>query len=246
VEWTPVIFTLALVGVIYGALVAMVQQDVKKLVAYSSVAHMGFVMMGLFALNVEGIEGSVLQMVNHGVSTGALFLLVGMLYERRHTRAIADFGGIARPMPVFAAIFVIVTMSSIGLPALNGFVGEFLILLGTFQASPAVAVPATFGVVLAAVYMLWMVRRVFFGPVEKGENRGLIDLDWRERAVMLVILVPIFWIGVYPQTFLKRLHPSVLELLRVMEEKTALVQEGLPASDPVGERVAAAIEEARP
>jgi NADH-quinone oxidoreductase subunit M len=246
-EWTPVIFTLALVGILYGALVAMVQQDVKKLVAYSSVAHMGFVMLGLFAFNVEGLEGSVLQMVNHGVSTGGLFLLVGMLYERRHTREISEFGGIARPMPVFAAIFLIVTMSSIGLPALNGFVGEFLILLGAFQAAPWYAVPATFGVVLAAVYMLWMVRRVFFGPVENPENRGLIDLDWRERAVMLAVLLPIFWIGIHPETFLKRLHPSVLELLRVMEEKALVVEAASPgAGDGVSARLSAVLEEARP
>ena len=230
VAWAPAIFTLAVIAILYGALVAMVQKDVKKLVAYSSVAHMGFVMMGLFAFNVEGVEGSVLQMVNHGLSTGALFLLVGMLYERRHTREIADFGGIARPMPVFAAMFVIVAMSSVGLPGLNGFVGEFLILLGVFQVSPAFAVPATFGVVLAAVYLLWMLQRVLFGPVEKAENRGLIDLDWRERAVMLALLIPIFWIGLHPGTFLKRLHPSVMELLRVMEEKTELVHE-LPAPD---------------
>lgn len=143
-----------------------------------------------------------------------------MLYERRHTREIAEFGGIAKPMPVFAAVFGIVTMSSIGLPMLNGFVGEFLILLGTFQAHAGVAVAATFGVVLAAVYMLWMYRRVMFGPVENPENRGLIDLGLREKAVMAAILVPIFWIGVYPETFLKRLHPPVLELLRVMEQKT--------------------------
>jgi NADH-quinone oxidoreductase subunit M len=220
VELAPVIFALALVGILYGALVAMVQTDVKKLVAYSSVAHLGFVMLGIFALNVEGLEGSVLQMVNHGLSTGALFLLVGMLYERRHTREIAEFGGIAKPMPVFAAVFGIVAMSSIGLPMLNGFVGEFLILLGTFQAHAGVAVAATFGVVLAAVYMLWMYRRVMFGPVENPENRGLIDLGLREKAVMAAILVPIFWIGVYPETVLKRLHPPVLELLRVMEQKT--------------------------
>jgi len=223
VELTPVLFGLSLVGILYGALVAMVQQDVKRLVAYSSVAHLGFVMLGMFAINVEGLEGSVLQMVNHGLSTGALFLLVGMLYERRHTREISAFGGIARPMPVFAASLLVVTLASIGLPMLNGFVGEFLILLGTFHRSPAVASAATFGVVLAAVYMLWMVRRVLFGPVEKAENRGLMDLDLRERAILVLILVPIFWIGIYPETFLRRLHTPVLELLRVMEQRTVAV-----------------------
>jgi NADH-quinone oxidoreductase subunit M len=219
VEFAPLMFGLALVGILYGGLVAMVQQDVKALVAYSSIAHLGFVMLGMFALNVEGLEGSVLQMVNHGLSTGALFLLVGMLYERRHTRQISEFGGIARPMPVFAALFGIVTMSSIGLPALNGFVGEFLILLGAFKASPAVAVPATLGVVLAAVYMLWMYRRVFFGPVENPENRGLIDLDLREKAVLVALIVPIIWIGVHPDPVLRRLDSAVIDLLRTMERR---------------------------
>jgi NADH-quinone oxidoreductase subunit M len=228
VELAPVIFGLALIGIVYGSLVAMVQSDVKKLVAYSSVAHLGFVMLGMFALNAPGLEGSVLQMVNHGLSTGALFLLVGMLYERRHTREIAEFGGIARPMPVFAALFGIVVMSSIGLPMLNGFVGEFLILLGVFESHAGVAVVATFGVVLAAVYMLWMYRRVVFGPVENPENRGLIDLDWREKGVLVAMLIPIFWIGIHPETFLSRLHPSVLELLRVMEQKTAVLTEAQP------------------
>jgi NADH-quinone oxidoreductase subunit M len=214
-------FGLGLVGILYGALVAMVQDDMKKLVAYSSVAHLGFVLLGMFCFNMEGLEGSILQMVNHGLSSGALFLLVGMLYERRHTHRIDAFSGIAKPMPVFAAIFVIVAMSSIGLPGLNGFVGEFLILLGTFLVSPAVAVPATFGVVLAAVYMLWMLRRVLFGPVDNPENRGLIDLDLREKVVLVALLVPIFWIGIHPQTFLRRLDASAVELLRRVETGTA-------------------------
>jgi NADH-quinone oxidoreductase subunit M len=214
----PVIVTLSLIGIIYGSLVAMVQSDVKKLVAYSSVAHLGFVMLGMFAFNREGLEGSVLQMVNHGLSTGALFLLVGMIYERRHTREIGDFGGIARPMPVFAAFFGIVTMSSIGLPMLNGFVGEFLILLGAFARSALAGVLATSGVVLAAAYMLWMYRRVFFGPVENPENRGLIDLDLREKAVLLAMVIPIFWIGVYPNPLLRRLDGAVSEVLRRLPE----------------------------
>jgi len=214
VEYGPTIIALALVGIVYGSLVAMVQSDIKKLVAYSSVAHLGFVMLGMFAFNAQGLNGSVLQMVNHGLSTGALFILVGMLYERRHTRQISDFGGVARPMPVYAAFFGLVTMSSIGLPMLNGFVGEFLILLGAFLATPLAAVVATSGVVLAAAYMLWMFRRVMFGPVENPENRGLIDLDLREKAVMLALVIPILWIGIYPNTFLRRIEPSVLELLR--------------------------------
>ena len=220
VEFAPVLFGMALAGILYGALVAMVQKDMKALVAYSSVAHLGFVMLGMFALNVEGLEGSVLQMVNHGLSTGALFVLVGMLYERRQTREIAEFGGIARPMPVFAALFGVVMMSSIGVPGLNGFVGEFLILLGTFKSNPAVAVPATFGVVLAAVYMLWMYRRVFFGPVENPENRGLIDLNLREKAVLVAFLVPIVWIGVNPDPVLRRLDSAVIDLLQTMESRS--------------------------
>jgi len=240
VEFAPVVFALALAGILYGALVAMVQKDIKKLVAYSSVAHLGFVMLGMFALNVEGLEGSILQMVNHGISTGALFLLVGMIYQRRHTREIAAFGGIAKPMPVFAALFGITVMSSVGLPMLNGFVGEFLILLGAFQASPGFASAATFGVVLAAVYLLWMFRRVFFGPVENPENRGLMDLDLREKLVMAAMIVPMFWIGIHPDTFLRRLHPPVLDLLHVMESKTAL--EAGPASARARAKLLAALE----
>jgi len=175
------------------------------------------VLLGMFTFNLEGLEGSVLQMVNHGLSSGALFLLVGMLYERRHTHLIAKFSGVAKPMPVFAALFVIVALSSIGLPLLNGFVGEFLILLGTFLVSPMVAVAATFGVVLAAVYMLWMLRRVLFGPVESSENRGLLDLDLREKVILVAVLVPIFWIGVHPQTLLRRLDTSAVELIRRVE-----------------------------
>jgi NADH-quinone oxidoreductase subunit M len=240
IEFAWVIYSLALAGILYGALVAMVQNDVKKLVAYSSVAHLGFVMLGMFALNVEGLEGSVLQMVNHGISTGALFLLVGMIYQRRHTREIAAFGGIAKPMPVYAALFGITVMSSVGLPMLNGFVGEFLILLGAFEASPAFATAATFGVVLAAVYLLWMFRRVFFGPVENPENRGLIDLDLREKVVMALMIVPMFFIGIHPDTFLRRLHPPVLDLLHVMESKLTL-QAG-PAAESARARLLAAIE----
>jgi len=232
-EFAPLILALAVVGILYGGLVAMVQTDVKKLVAYSSVAHLGFVMVGMFAMNIQGLNGSVLQMVNHGLSTGALFLLVGMLYERRHTRQIEDFGGIAKPMPVYAALFGIVTMSSIGLPGLNGFVGEFLILLGAFLTNPAVAVLSTLGVVVAAAYMLWMFRRVMFGPVEHAENRGLIDLDWRERLVMVALLIPMFWIGLYPDTFLRRIEPSVIEMLRQVEDRG-----GFAASGQRGPRLA--------
>jgi len=232
-DFTPLFLSLSVIGIVYGSLVAMIQPDIKKLVAYSSVAHLGFVMLGMFALNATGLNGSVLQMVNHGLSTGALFLLVGMLYERRHTRMIDAFGGVAKPMPVFAAFFGLVTMSSIGLPMLNGFVGEFLILVGTYMSHPLAAVLATSGVVLAAAYMLWMFRRVMFGPIEHAENRGLLDLDWREKIVMVAIVIPIIWIGVQPGPFLRRIEPSVVELLRTMEERRALTVAVSPAlSEP--------------
>ena len=213
----PLFFTLALIGIIYGSLVAMAQSDLKKLVAYSSIAHLGFVVLGLFALNLQGVTGGVLQMVSHGLTTGALFIFVGFLYNRRNTREISDYGGLAKPMPIFAALFGVVVMSSIGLPALSGFVGEFLILLGAFGANPWVAVVATGGVVLAAAYMLWMYRRVVFGALDKPENRGLIDLDLRERAVALALVLPILWIGVYPAPLLRRIEPSVSVLLQDME-----------------------------
>jgi NADH-quinone oxidoreductase subunit M len=221
VELTPLFFALAVIGIIYGALVAMVQSDVKKLVAYSSVSHLGFVMLGLFALNLQGIEGGMLQMVNHGISTGALFILVGMLYQRRHTREISDFGGIAHVMPVFSVFFLIATLSSIGLPMLNGFVGEFLILLGAFHVAPGVAALATTGVILGAVYMLWMVRRVFFGPVVHDANRKLLELDAREKLVAVALSVPMFWIGIYPASFLRPMDRTVTELLAVMESRGA-------------------------
>ncbi len=221
--YTPLFLSLAVVGIVYGSLVAMVQADLKKLVAYLSVAHLGFVMLGTFALNTNALNGAVLQMLNHGLSTGALFLLVGMLSRRRHTQLISEFGGVAKPMPVYAACFGLVTMSSIGLPGLNGFVGEFLILVGTYLAHPLAALLATSGVVLAAVTMLWMFRRVMFGPIENPENRGLIDLGLREKFVMLALLLPMLGIGVYPEACLRRIEPSVVELLRLVESRSQAV-----------------------
>ena len=209
----PLILTLSVIGIIYGGLVAMVQSDVKKLVAYSSVSHLGFVMLGLFAFNQPGIEGAILQMVNHGISTGALFILVGMLYERRHVREISEFGGIAHVMPIYASFFVLATLSSIGLPILNGFVGEFLILLGAFQTAPVFATLATTGVILSSVYMLWMVRRVFFGPVSHEVNRTLADLSLREKLVAASLAIPMLWIGLHPSTFLRPMDRSVGQLL---------------------------------
>jgi len=217
--FVPLISILAIIGIIYGALVSMVQKDLKRLVAYSSVSHLGFVMLGLFALNLQGVQGSIIQMVNHGLSTGALFLIVGMIYERRHTRMIEDFGGLAKVMPVFAIFFMIVTLSSIGLPGLNGFVGEFLILLGTFKSNVVYAVFAATGVILAAVYMLWMFQRVMFGEVTKEENKHLKDLSFREIGILVPILIFIFWIGIYPKTFLSKTETSVRHFLTELNKK---------------------------
>ncbi len=213
----PVMATLAVVGIVYGAMVALVQPNVKKLVAYSSVSHLGFVMLGLFALGSTAVQGSVLQMINHGVSTGALFFLCGMLYERRHTYEIERFGGLAGVVPVFATVFVIVALSSIGLPGLNGFVGEFLILVGTFQTHPWYAGIATIGVILAAYYMLRMVQRVLFGPVDRDENRDVPDLSTRELWILVPLVVLIVWIGVYPKPFLDRTEPSVERFIERVE-----------------------------
>jgi NADH-quinone oxidoreductase subunit M len=232
-QLTPWIVGLAIIGIIYGALVAMVQPDLKKLVAYSSVSHLGFVMLGLFAMNSQGFTGATLQMINHGISTGALFLLVGVVYERRHTRLIADFGGLWKPLPVFASVFLVVTLSSIGLPGTNGFVGEFLVLLGAFRAEPWWAVVAALGVILSAVYMLWMFQRVMFGPVTHPENEKLSDLTVRERLVFVPILVLIFWLGVVPQPFIDRLQPSLdrtIELARRRAVMTAALEHGAPSA----------------
>jgi NADH-quinone oxidoreductase subunit M len=224
--YTPLIATLSVIGIVYGALVAMVQSDLKKLVAYSSVSHLGFVVLGIFALNHQGVQGGLLQMINHGLSTGALFLLVGMIYERRHTRMIADFGGLSKQMPIFATFFMIVTLSSIGLPGLNGFVGEFMILLGSFMSnafSKAYAVIAATGVIFAAVYMLWMFQRVMFGTLDNPKNQALKDLSLREIVVLVPIVVFIVWIGVYPKPFLSRMESSVNHVLTQSQAVPATV-----------------------
>jgi NADH-quinone oxidoreductase subunit M len=218
--YTPWIVGLALVGIVYGALVAMVQRDVKKLVAYSSVSHLGFVMLGLFVWNTQGMAGGILQSINHGLSTGALFLAVGMLYERRHTREISEFGGLAETLPWFAALFMIVCLSSIGLPGLNGFIGEFLVLLGAFRVAPIVSAIAATGVILAAIYLLWMYQRVMFGPITNEKNRGLPDISKREFWTLAPVIVFIIWIGVYPNTFLRKLDASVSELLSRVQART--------------------------
>jgi len=220
----PFIIGLSVIGIVYGALVAMMQEDLKRLVAYSSVSHLGFVMLGLFAMNLQGVQGALFQMLSHGLSTGALFLLVGMIYERRHTRLISDFGGLWQPLPIFSASFLLVTLSSIGLPGLNGFVGEFLILLGALRAVPLWAVGlATTGIVLGAITMLWMFRRVVFGPLTRPENRSLPDLGWREILILTPMLVLIVWMGIYPQPFLKRMKPSIEPILEKIESKRQAV-----------------------
>jgi len=228
-QFAPWIAGLAIVGIIYGALVAMVQPDLKKLVAYSSVSHLGFCMLGLYAMNAQGLSGAMMQMLNHGVSTGALFLLVGVIYERRHTRAISDFGGLWKPMPVYGAVFLVVLLSSIGLPGTNGFVGEFLVLLGAFRAHPWWAAWAASGVILSALYMLWMFQRVMFGPVTHVENEKLTDLGGRERLVFAPLLILIFWMGVMPQPILARMQPTLDRTLRLAEARAAMSLNARPA-----------------
>lgn len=226
--WSWLFMLLAVVGIIYGALVAMVQPDIKKLVAYSSVSHMGYVMMGLFALNIYGATGGLYQMLNHGVSTGALFLLVGMIYERTHSRQIADYGGLASVAPIYTIAFLIVTFSSIAVPLTNGFIGEFLILLGTFEAKPIIAGFAVTGVVLGAVYMLWAVKRVFFGePSEMVSHHDAeeMDLSVREMIVMVPLIVLIFWMGIFPSDFLNWSKASLDHLVQDRSNYELTVEE---------------------
>jgi len=241
--WRPAIATLAVIGIIYGALMCLVQKDMKRLVAYSSVSHLGFVMLGLMAITAEGLTGGVYQMLNHGVSTGALFLLVGMLYERRHTRLIAEYGGIAKKVPWLATAFVVVTLSSIGLPGTNGFVGEFLILAGTWlgrmpNTRLLAAIGAT-GVILGAVYMLWLVERVFFGKVENPENQGLSDFSLREVLVIVPMIALIVVMGLVPQPFLNPARPAVDRLVARMAEADRRVNPGRPSVGAMPTAVAA-------
>jgi NADH-quinone oxidoreductase subunit M len=243
-HFLPWALGLCVIGVIYGAMVALMQKDWKKLVAYSSVSHLGFAMIGIFALNIQGLTGGVLQMINHGLSTGALFLIVGLVYERRHTRMIADYGGLWSVMPVFAVFFMLMMLSSIGMPAIpgNGFVGEFTVLLGAFQMQHKYwAVLAATGIVLGAVYMLWLYQRTMFGKLDKDENRKLVDLNFREVMTLLPLVVLSFWIGLYPKPVFDVLEKPVKRLVRQIKktqsypEMAAALPAGLRLPNPAKE-----------
>ncbi len=235
-EAVPWMVTLSIIGIVYAALVTLVQKDMKKLIAYSSVSHLGFVMLGMFALNPLGLEGSVLQMINHGLSTGGLFLIVGLVYERRHTKEIAQFGGLAHVMPVYATFTLIIFLASMGLPLLNGFVGEFMILQGAFAANRVWAYWAVSGIVLGAAYLLWLYQRVFWGKVTHEENERLVDLNARELATLVPLVALCFWIGVYPKPFLDFLHEPAAKVAALVQPakfgpNTALAASPAP-SDP--------------
>jgi NADH-quinone oxidoreductase subunit M len=211
------IVVLSIIGIIYGALVSLVQKDMKKLVAYSSVSHLGFVMLGMFALNPMGLKGSVLQMINHGISTGALFLLVGIIYERRHTRLISEYGGLAKQMPMYATLFLIAALSSMGLPALNGFIGEFTILLGAANRSIVWASFASVGIVLGAAYLLWLYQRVFWGPLDNPANKTLPDVNRRELGLLLALVVIMVWMGIKPAVFFDVIEEPVNYIVRKVD-----------------------------
>ncbi len=227
IRFAPWMALLAVIGILYGAAVSYAQKDAKKLVAYSSVSHLGFVVLGLFALNPLGIQGGILQMINHGLSTGALFLIVGMIYERRHTREMDDFGGLWKVMPIYGALTLIVTLSSMGLPGLNGFVGEFSILLGAFGSeaigSPFYAGFAAAGVIMAAIYMLYMFQKLFLGPLDKDENKAVLDINLREVLTLVPLVVFIFWIGLYPKPFFDLIGPSVEKLVALLQAASVAV-----------------------
>ena len=231
--FAPYLATLAVIGIVYGALVAMVQPDMKKLVAYSSVSHLGFVVLGICAMNLQGMQGAVYQMLNHGVSTGGLFLIVGMLSDRRHTRLISEYGGLKKVMPRLVAAFLIITLASIGMPSLNGFIGEFLILIGAWRWDPRYAAIAATGVILSAVYMLWMFQRVNYGPVTKDENGRLKDLSLREWTILVPVVAMSIVMGVFPAPFLRSMEPSVTRVVeRVMDKQPAVVK-GVQSQSPL-------------
>jgi NADH-quinone oxidoreductase subunit M len=230
-HFVPMIMFLSITAIIYGALVCMVQTDMKRLIAYSSVSHMGFIMLGMFALNSQGIQGSIIQMINHGLSTGALFLIVGLIYDRRHTRQISEFGGLSKQMPVYATLFAIIMFSSMGLPGLNGFIGEFLILVGVFKVSYVWSAFAVTGIVLGAAYMLWLYQRTMFGALENPKNAELPDLNLRELSTLVPIVIMCFWIGLYPSPFLNRTEASVNYLLSRIHKEQAVVEPVLSSAE---------------
>ena len=217
-----IVLVLAVIGIVYGALVSLVQPDFKKLVAYSSVSHLGFVMLGIFALTVQSVQGALMVMINHGLSTGALFFLIGMIYERRHTRLIESYGGIARVVPLFAALLTLVSLSSIGLPGTNGFIGEFLVLVGAYRTTPVLTVIATTAVIIAAAYLLWAIQRILFNSLDKPENAHLTDLNRREMILMAPLVAGIIWLGVYPAPVLRRMEVSAERFVRLVETKSAV------------------------
>jgi NADH-quinone oxidoreductase subunit M len=228
--FTPLVYTLSVVAIIYTSLVALAQEDMKKLIAYSSVAHMGFVTIGMFTLNTQGVEGSIFQMLSHGIVSGALFLCVGVVYDRLHTREIARYGGVVNNMPKYALVFMIMMLASVGLPGTSGFVGEFLILLGAFQDNTWVAMLATTGIILGAAYMLWLYRRVVFGRITRDDVRAMVDLEPREIAIFAPLILVVLWMGIYPNSFLHVTSASVQNLIQ--NYQTAL-------ADAPGVRVAA-------
>jgi len=216
-----IVLALAVIGIVYGALVSLVQPDFKKLVAYSSVSHLGFVMLGIFALTVQSVQGALMVMINHGLSTGALFFLIGMIYERRHTRLIESYGGIARAVPMFATLLTIVSLSSIGVPGTNGFVGEFLVLIGAFRTTPVMTLIATTSVIIAAAYLLWAIQRILFNPLDKPENEHIPDLNRRELLLMAPLMAGIIWLGVYPAPVLRRMEVSAETFVRTVQTRAA-------------------------
>jgi NADH-quinone oxidoreductase subunit M len=231
---TRLMVVLAVIGVIYGALVALVQPDIKKLVAYSSVSHLGFVMLGIWGVSVISVQGALMVMISHGISTGALFLLIGMIYERRHTRLIEAYGGIARVVPIFSLVLTVVALSSIGLPGLNGFVGEFLVLVGSFGRYPWATGLATTGVIFAAAYLLWALQRMIFNRLDKPENEALTDLTRRELAVLLPLIVGIVWLGLFPGPVLRRMEPSVRRYVETVQPKDTPTATGLESTGSMG------------
>jgi NADH-quinone oxidoreductase subunit M len=231
------LMVVSIISIIYGALVCMMQKDMKKLIAYSSVSHMGFVTLGIFALTPNGLSGSVLQQLNHGISSGALFLIVGVLYERRHTRLISEFGGLSTPMPNFAAVYMIISLSSLGLPLLNGFIGEFTILRGTYEVSIKYTAWASFGIILGAAYLLWLYQRVMFGPVTNPKNENMPDMNTREFATLLPLVALAFWIGIYPKPLFDVIDRPVQQIVEQVnpgyygpQRAAALAQQSLAAA----------------